>query len=100
MGSSAFSTTTLLDSLGAYSAKPGKTLAFDGTAYGSIGANSGTYWLTEKIVIGGSRTATSASTSFDANSQVVPDGATTMTLLGSAFAGLGLLRSRFGVKRA
>jgi hypothetical protein len=55
--------------------------------------------LTEEIVIGGTRSSGGQSTSFDANSQVVPDGATTMTLLGSAFAGLGLLRSRFG-KRA
>ena len=102
MGDSAFSTSTLLTALGAFSANAGQTLAFSGTATGSIGAVTGTYWLTEKIVIGGlsaNSTATSASTSFDANSQVVPDGATTMTLLGSAFAGLGLLRSRFG-KRA
>jgi hypothetical protein len=99
LGSTAFSTTDLLTALGPFTAKSGKTLAFSDSTLGNTGSTQGTYWLTEEIVIGGTRSKAGQSTSFDANTQVVPDGATTMTLLGSAFAGLGLLRPRFG-KRA
>jgi hypothetical protein len=98
LGSTAFSTQQLLTALGPYTSKGGN-LAFSGSAFGNTGAVSGSYWLTEEVVIGGSRSSAGQGTSFDANSQVVPDGATTMTLLGSAITGLGLLRSRFG-KRA
>jgi hypothetical protein len=99
LGSTAFSTTDLLTALGPFTAKSGKTLAFSDSTLGNTGSTQGTYWLTEEIVIGGTRSKAGQSTSFDANTQVVPDGATTMTLLGSAFAGFGLLRPRFG-KRA
>jgi hypothetical protein len=99
LGSTAFSTQQLLTALGPFTSKNGKNYAFSGTAFGNTGAIEGSYWLTEEVVISGSRTSAGQGTSFDANSQVVPDGATTMTLLGSAIAGLGMLRSRFG-KRA
>lgn len=92
LGSSAFSTAQLLTAIGPLG--PG---AFDGTAYGNTGV-TGAYWLTEKIVISGG-SGGGALTSFDANSSV-PDGGMTMVLLGSAFAGLGAMRSRFGAKRA
>jgi hypothetical protein len=99
LGDSAFSTQDLLTVLGPFTPKHGNESAFSGSTVGNTGAVQGTYWLTEEIVIGGSDSAKGESTSFDANSAVVPDGATTIALLGSAFAGLGLLRSRFG-KRA
>jgi hypothetical protein len=99
LGTAAFSTDELLTKLGTFSAKNSNQTAFSGDTLGNTGAVQGTYWLSEEIVIGGTDSAKGQSTSFDANSQVVPDGATTITLLGSVFAGLGLLRSRFG-KRA
>jgi hypothetical protein len=92
LGSSAFSTAQLLTAIGPLG--PG---AFAGTAYGNTGVTTAPYWLTEKIVISGGNGG--ALTSFDANSSV-PDGGMTMVLLGSAFAGLGAIRSRFGAKRA
>jgi hypothetical protein len=99
LGSQAFGTDELLTKLGTFSAKNSNQTAFSGSTLGNTGPVQGAYWLTEEIVIGGTRSSAGQSTSFDANSQVVPDGGTTMTLLGSAFACLGLIRSRFG-KRA
>jgi hypothetical protein len=99
LGSTAFSTQQLLTQLGPFTSKSGANYAFSGSSFGNTGAIEGSYWLTEKVVVAGSSSGAGQGTSFDANSQVVPDGATTMTLLGSAIAGLGLLRSRFG-KRA
>jgi hypothetical protein len=98
LGSTAFSTAKLLTALGPFTSTGGNH-AFSGSSYGNTGAVAGSYWLTEEVLVGGSQSSAGQGTSFDANSQVVPDGATTMTLLGSAVAGLGLLRSRL-CKRA
>jgi hypothetical protein len=100
LGSSPFSSSVLLTTLGTYAAKPGKTLAFSGSTVGNTGSVAGPYWLSEEVVITGSQSSTGQATSFDANSQVVPDGAPTMVLLGSMFACFGLVRSRFDGKRA
>lgn len=72
--------------------------AFSGTQTGITGA--GTYTYLEEIIIGG--TATGANVSFDASLAVtpnpVPDGGTTLMLLGGAMTGLVAIRSKFGKK--
>jgi len=99
LGSSPFSTSVLLTTLGTFASRSGSTMAFSGSSIGNTGAVTGPYWLSEEIVIGGTHSSAGQSTSFDANSQVVPDGAPTMVLLGSMFACFGLVRSKFDVKR-
>jgi len=101
LGATPFALTTLLNSQGTYYASAvGVPTSFSGTATGSTGL-TGPYWLTEDVVIGGTTAAGFVqNTTFDANSRIVPDGGTTMVLLGSALACLGAIRSRCGSKRA
>lgn len=96
LGWSAFDEARLLTSIGPLSGGIGDL--FGGYAYGSTGATDRPYWLTEVITIGGATGGTQSS-SFDARS-AVPDGGTTMVLLGSALACLGAIRSRRSAKRA
>lgn len=104
LGYSAFDMSKLLVKLGPFVGTGGlPPTAFSGSGLGDTGPIAGPYWLTEEVVIGGAGSRTKASgaqlTSFDANS-TVPDGGLTMALFGSALAGLGAIRSRFGAKRA
>jgi hypothetical protein len=95
LGWSAFDLSHLLTSIGPLS--PGIGDLFGGYAYGTTGNTDGPYWLTEVVTIGGAARGTQSS-SFDART-AVPDGGTTMVLLGSALACLGAIRSRRGAKR-
>jgi hypothetical protein len=95
LGYSPFAKTLLLTKVGPMG--PG---AVSGTAYGNTGTPTGPYWLTEDVLITGGTRGTTEQSSFDANSSIVPDGGTTVVMLGSLFAGMGAIRSKFGSKRA
>ena len=96
LGYTPFGTTRLLTSIGPLTGGVGGV--FSGSATGSTGVTTAPYWLTEVVTISGA-TRGNQQTSFDANS-AVPDGGTTMFMLGSVLAGLSGLRSKPGAKRS
>ena len=84
----ALATTTLLGTDGPFG--PG---AFSQGGHTTVGLNTlgGNFSITEQIVI--THTG-NGNTSFDAQTQVVPDGGTTLALLGGSMLGLGAIRRR------
>ena len=90
-GSSLLSTANALTAALSYSSSP-----FSGTATGIVSGSS-PFALTEVVLISGA-TAANSQTSFDFMLSTVPDGGSTLILLGSAMTALTMIRSRSGKK--